>query len=81
MTIFLKLPPNSGHLSITDKYLKTRRCPLFRVSLYHKCHKINLKQGRSYIDSPKWIKNKKATIKLINKKDNECFQYPVTEKI
>ena len=44
----------------------------------HKCHKINLKQGRSYIDSPKLIKNKKATIKLINKKDNECFQYPVT---
>ena len=24
------LPPNSGHLSITDKYFETRRCPLFR---------------------------------------------------
>ena len=30
VTIFLKLPSNSGHLSITDKFLKTRRRPLFR---------------------------------------------------
>ena len=30
VTIFLKLPPNSGHLSITDKFFKTRRCPLIR---------------------------------------------------
>ena len=25
-----------------------------------------------------WIKNKKATIHLINKKENRCFQYAVT---
>ena len=30
MTTFFKLPPNSGHLSITDKSFKTRRCLLFR---------------------------------------------------
>ena len=30
--------------------------------LYYKCHKINLNRGESYIDSPDWIKNKKATI-------------------
>ena len=30
------------------------------------------------IDSPDWIKNKKATISPINKKDNKCFQYGVT---
>ena len=30
VTIFVKFPPNSGHLSIADKFLKTRRCPLFR---------------------------------------------------
>ena len=29
--------------------------------LHHKCHKINFKQGGSYIDSHDWIKNKKAT--------------------
>ena len=30
------------------------------------------------IDSPDWIKNKKATINPINKKDNRCFQYAIT---
>ena len=30
MTIFFKLPPNSGHLSITDNLPKTHRCQLFR---------------------------------------------------
>ena len=30
MTVYVKLPPNSEHLSITDKFFKTRRCPLFR---------------------------------------------------
>ena len=46
--------------------------------LYYKCHKISLNRGGSYKDSTVWIKNKKATIKPINKKDNKCFQYIVT---
>ena len=46
--------------------------------LYYKCHKINSNLGGSYVDSPDWIKNKKATINPINKKDNKCFQYVVT---
>ena len=37
--------------------------------LYYKCHKINSNRGGSYIDSSDWIKNKKATINPINKKD------------
>ena len=40
-------------------------------------HKISLNRGRSYIDSPDWIKNKKATINPKNK-DNECFKYAIT---
>ena len=28
--IYFWLTPNSGHLSIMDKFFKTRRCPLFR---------------------------------------------------
>ena len=44
--------------------------------LYYKCHKINPNHGGSYIDSLDWIKNKKATINPINKKDR-CFQYAV----
>ena len=45
---------------------------------YYKCHKINLNRGASYIDSPYWIKNKKATINPINKKDIKYFQCAVT---
>ena len=43
--------------------------------LYYKCHKINPNCRVSYIDSPDWIKNKKATINPINKNNNKCFQY------
>ena len=46
--------------------------------LYCKCHKINPNCGGSYINSPDWIENQKATINPINKKDNKCFQYAVT---
>ena len=46
--------------------------------MYYKCRKINANRGGSYIDSPDWIKNKKATINPINKKDNKCFPYAIT---
>ena len=42
--------------------------------LYYKCQKINPNHGGSYIDSPDWIKNKKATINPTNENDNKCFQ-------
>ena len=41
-------------------------------ALYYDPNKISLNRGKSYIDSPKWLKNKKATINLINN-DNKCF--------
>ena len=41
--------------------------------LYSKCHKIIMNRGESYIDSPDWIKNKKATKNLINKKIINAF--------
>ena len=46
--------------------------------LYYPGHKVNPNHGGSYIDYPDWIKDKKATINLINKKSNKCFQYAVT---
>ena len=46
--------------------------------LYYKCHKINLNRAGSYINSPDWIKSKKATINPINKKDNKYFQCAIT---
>ena len=45
--------------------------------MYYKCRKINANRGGSYIDSPDWIKNKKATINPINKKDNKRFPYAI----
>ena len=46
-------------------------------ALYYDLNKISLSRGGSYIDSPKWLKNKKTTI---NSKDNDdkCFQYALT---
>ena len=46
--------------------------------LYYKCHKINPNCCGSDIDSPDWIKNKKATLNAIIKKDNKYLQYAVT---
>ena len=38
-------------------------------TLYYKLHKISLNRGGWYIDSPKWSKNKKATINPQNNDD------------
>ena len=45
--------------------------------LYYNLNKVNLSRGGSYIDSPKWLKKKKATINPKNK-DDKCFQYALT---
>ena len=45
--------------------------------LYYHIYKINLKRGKSYIKSPEWILNKRAT-KNPKNKDNKCFQYAIT---
>ena len=41
-------------------------------------HNIKLKRRSSCMDSPRWIKNKKATINPKKIKDNKCFQYSLT---
>ena len=46
-------------------------------TLYYNLNKVSLSRGVSYIDSPKWLKNKKATINPKNK-DDKCFQYALT---
>ena len=43
---------------------------------YH-VHKASLKRGKSYMKSPEWVINKRATINPKNK-DNKCFQYSIT---
>ena len=45
--------------------------------LYYDFNKTSINRGGSYIDSPKWLKDKNS---IINPKsnDNKCFQYAVT---
>ena len=42
--------------------------------MHHSLNKVSLSRGRSYIDSPKWLKNKKTTINPKNN-DDKYFQY------
>ena len=44
---------------------------------YYSFNKTSICRGRSYIDSPKWLKDKKSTINPKNN-DDKCFQYAVT---
>ena len=41
--------------------------------LYYHFQKIDIRRAESYIMSPNWIVNKKATINSKNEKDNKCF--------
>ena len=45
--------------------------------MYCKCHKVNFRRDGSYIDSPDWMKKKKATINPKNE-DDKCSLYAVT---
>ena len=44
---------------------------------YH-LHKISLNRGRSYINSPGWIKKKKETTNPKNRDDDDCFKWAIT---
>ena len=46
--------------------------------LHYILHKTSLKRGKSYIKSPEWLENKRATINPKNKKDNKSFWYALT---
>ena len=45
--------------------------------LYYDFNKTSINRGGSYIDSPKWLKDKKSTINPKNN-DDKCFQYAIT---
>ena len=45
--------------------------------LYYDLSRITISKGGSYIESPKWLKDKKSTINQKNT-DNKCFQYAAT---
>ena len=45
--------------------------------LYYDFNKISINRGGSYIDSPKWLQDKKSTVNPKNS-NHKCFQYAVT---
>ena len=45
--------------------------------LFYDLNRISISKGGSYIESPKWLKDKKCTINQKNN-DNKCFQYATT---
>ena len=47
-------------------------------SLYYDLNKTSLDRGGSHIKSERWLEEKQATINPQNKKDDKCFQYPLT---
>ena len=44
---------------------------------YYNLNQTSIYRGGSYIDSPKWLKDKKSTINPKNN-DHKCFQYAAT---
>ena len=72
--------------SFLDEYQFSLRTKMKKGSLsydpvrafYYKLHKISInRSGGSYIDSPEFLKNKKATINPKNKNDDKCMQYAI----
>ena len=45
--------------------------------LFYDFNRVSISKGGSYIESPKWLKDKKCTINQKNN-DNKCFQYATT---
>ena len=43
----------------------------------YKLHRVRLRRGGSYVKSPEWLANKKATINPKNKNDYECLRWSI----
>ena len=44
---------------------------------YYDFNRVSISKGGSYIESPKWLKDKKSTVNMKNN-DYKCFQYAAT---
>ena len=49
--------------------------------LYYSLRKTTVKRGKSFTKSPKWLRNKTATINPQNYYDNKCFQYAIVASL
>ena len=45
--------------------------------LYYYFHRRDIKRSGSYIETPEWLRNKKATTNPKNMDDDNCFQYGI----
>ena len=58
------------------KIMKGSNFVFKRVELMgYKLHRVRLRRGGSYIKSPEWLANKKATTNPENKNDDECLRW------
>ena len=65
------------HNNLEEPMRESKFVPSGTDLLHYHIQRISLnRKGSSYIDFPKWLKNKKATINPKNDNDN-CFQYAI----
>ena len=58
------------------KIIKGSDCVFESVELMdYKHHRVRSRRGESYVKSPKWVANKKATINPNNNNDDECLRW------
>ena len=47
----------------------------------YKLHRVRLRRGGSYIKSPEWLANKRATINPKNKNDDDCLRWSTISEL
>ena len=71
----------SLHKKFDDDLVLSRESSSFVYESVEECnihfHKIDLRRGSSFIDTPEWLKNKKATINPQNTNNAYCFMYAI----
>ena len=76
-TLFNTLLQRFQHAQETSNDKGSEFIPESVELLYYHFQKIDIRTAESYIMSPKWIVNKKATINPKNGKYNKCFQWSI----
>ena len=71
----------SFYKKLNDDLQLSRESSSFGYESVEECNihfnKIDLRRGASFIDTPEWLKHKKATINPQNKNDVYCFMYTI----
>ena len=71
----------SLHKKFDDDLVLSQESSSFVYESVEECnihiHKIDLRRGASFIDTPEWLKNKKATINPQNTNNAYCFMYAI----